>query len=689
MLQLVLSILAISLAVGYGIFLLVRLPRRFSAFALLGGLLACVVLEGCDLQGLRHPESLAAWKRAALVAESCLPFFWLLFSLTFSREGDWRELSPLSALLLLAALGFPVAAFGLSMPAVFYSPDFADEKMLFLGSGGYFFYVALMAFLVMAIFHLEQTLMALPRPDRWRVKFELIGTGVLLAVLVIYYSQALLYRSLDMNLMPVRSLCLILGVGMMAYSRIRRGEADRIRVSREMAYRSMVVLAVGCYLIGLGLFGAGMRYFDFVGNRAFYITLCVLLGLAIVAALLSEKIRRRFRVALHKHFYQRKYDYRQEWQQFTTKLSAAKTRDELERGILAFFTETFSLRGAALYLRDQDSDLYRSSTCLVMDVASQTLSGSHPVVETMCQRDWVISLDEEIGDDPEGELAHLKRRGYSFLVPMRFERGLEGFVVLGRRIYEEERLTYEDFDLMKILAHQAIGVLLSRKLYSQLVAANEMAAIGRVSTFVIHDLKNLVSGLGMVVDNARDYIEEPEFRADMFETLENTVDNMKGLIARLQNVKQKPLLELVECDLLEVARAGVALSGGNGIIISGSSVPVSADPVELQKVFLNLVHNAREASGGNASVLIDVGRSDLAYVRVSDQGCGMTDDFIRTRLFKPFETTKKKGMGIGLYQCRQVVEALGGRIEVKSVVGEGSLFTVWLPLPDEMTGVCE
>ena len=684
MLQLILSCLAIALAVGYGIFLLVRFSRRLSVVALLGGLLACVALEICDLQVLRHPESLADWKRAALVAESFLPFFWLLFALTFSRERSWRDISPVSMAVLFAALGFPVAGLRLSLPAVFYSPDFADEKMLFLRSGGYFFYVALMVFLVLAMFQLERTLMALPRSNRWRVKFEIVGTGVLLAALVIFYSQALLYRSLDMNLMPVRSFCLIISVGMMAYSRMRRGEAVRIRVSHEMAYRSVVVLAVGCYLIVLGIFGAGMRYFDFAGNRALFTGLCVVLGLTIVAVLLSEKIRRRIRVVLHKHFYQRKYDYRQEWQQFTAKLSAAKTREDLENGILDFFTETFFLQDAALYLRDQDSDLYRCSTCLETDAISPTLSGDHPVVQSMGQRDWVVSLDDEVGDDPGGGLDLLKRHGYSFLVPMRFERGLEGFVALGRRIYKEETLTYEDFDLMKILAHQAMGVLLSRKLYSQLVVANEMAAIGRVSTFVIHDLKNLVSGLGMVVDNARDYIDDPEFRADMFETLENTVGNMKGLIARLQNVKQKPLLDLAECDLFEVTRAGVALSGGNGIVLDGTSVTVNADPVELQKVILNLVHNAREASADKAPVKVEVGRSDLAYVSVSDEGVGMTDEFMRNRLFKPFETTKKKGMGIGLYQCRQVIEGHGGRIEVKSVVGKGSSFTVWLPVSGEM-----
>ena len=147
-----------------------------------------------------------------------------------------------------------------------------------------------------------------------------------------------------------------------------------------------------------------------------------------------------------------------------------------------------------------------------------------------------------------------------------------------------------------------------------------------------------------VVDNARSYIDDPEFRADMFETLENTVNNMKGLIARLQNVKQKPLLVCTPCDLLDVAKAAIALSGDKEVSADGMQVFIDGDAAELQKVILNLIHNAREAGTSGNGASIEVGKEGMAFVRVIDQGCGMTEDFIRNRLFKPFETTKKKGM---------------------------------------------
>jgi hypothetical protein len=166
----------------------------------------------------------------------------------------------------------------------------------------------------------------------------------------------------------------------------------------------------------------------------------------------------------------------------------------------------------------------------------------------------------------------------------------------------------------------------------------------------------------------------------MFETLENTVVNMNGLIARLQNVKQTPQLNLSVINLLDTVQEAVAASGNNNVLLSGTAVTVLGDDSELQKVVLNLLHNAREAAVDKSEILIEVGCTDMAFVQVSDWGKGMSLDFINYRLFEPFETTKKAGIGIGLYQCRQVIKAHGGRLDVQSAVGVGSTFTIWLPL---------
>ncbi|MCK5915544.1 MAG: PEP-CTERM system histidine kinase PrsK, partial [Deltaproteobacteria bacterium] len=205
--------------------------------------------------------------------------------------------------------------------------------------------------------------------------------------------------------------------------------------------------------------------------------------------------------------------------------------------------------------------------------------------------------------------------------------------------------------------------------------------MGKISAFVMHDLKNQVSSLSLMVENATDYIDDPEFQKDMLGTLAGTIDKMKNLIARLKNLREKPELNLAEVDLLEIAERVIENVGREVELKAAGPVLAVADREELDTVLLNLIINAFEAGDQAPAVQVAVGRGldDAPYVKISDAGCGMSVEFIDNRLFKPFSTTKTKGLGIGLYQCKQIVEAHGGQIEVASEIGIGTTFVVTLP----------
>ncbi len=126
-----------------------------------------------------------------------------------------------------------------------------------------------------------------------------------------------------------------------------------------------------------------------------------------------------------------------------------------------------------------------------------------------------------------------------------------------------------------------------------------------------------------------------------------------------------------------MAEKTASLVIGNNISVSGTATIIQIDENEIQKVLLNLIMNGIEASDADQPIAIEVGVSGAPFIKVIDYGCGMTDSFLRTGLFEPFKTTKKDGLGIGLYQCRQIIGAHGGRIEVLSVEGSGSVFTIW------------
>lgn len=671
---------SVGLALAYILYLLRQAPRQgVAAWALAGGLAACVALEACDWLALRGENS-TAWLFGGLVAQALLPPLWLLFALSFAREGGLRKISWLHRLLLLLSPFFLLAVLFFPLDRFFFYPDFPEEKILFLGQAGYLFSIGLLLYLTAILVQLERTLAQLPRHARWRGKFELVGAGALLAILLVYFSQGLLHRTLDLGLIPARAFALAAGVALMAYSRLRRGEATRIRVSRDIAFRSVVVLAVGVYLIGLGLLGEGMRYLSVNSQRSFLIFVGLLGGVGVVVALLSEGLRRKVRVFLQKNFYENKYDYREQWQRFTRQISVAKRPDELYQGILLFFAETFAVRHSLLLLRDQESGVYRLTASYGLAPRDEVFAAANPLVRSLEERNWVFASRDRNPEVWAANRTFLERYDVSFIVPLLFDRTLEGFVVLGSSINRREEYSFEDFDLMKMLALQAASTILSVRLASQLTAAREMAAMGKVAAFVLHDLKNLASGLAMMVDNAREYIRNPEFQQDMLQTVEASVGKMKSLVARLGNLEESRLQGVEFLDLRQVVEEGARLAGSDRVQVDGRSVAIQGDRGELQKVALNLILNALEAGQGGG-VRVEVGAGGLPCFQVRDAGCGMSEEFIRQRLFRPFETTKPEGAGIGLYQCRNIVEAHGGKIEVESREGGGSTFTVRLPPP--------
>ncbi|MEZ4484824.1 MAG: PEP-CTERM system histidine kinase PrsK [Syntrophotaleaceae bacterium] len=587
----------------------------------------------------------------------------------------------LCAPVVLSITGFfPLLALFIDLQAIYYSPDFGAESLLFLNRYGFLFYVVLLTLLVLALTQLEKSLRLLPREERWRAKYEMLGACLLLAALIFYYSQGLLYRSLNMALMPVRTLMLAVGVGLIGYSRLARGEARNIIVSRQMVFRSVAMLAVGCYLLFLGIFGEGLRYFGESFRQSLLAILLFSGALVVLAFFLSDRLKRKFGVFLHKNFYRQKYDYRSEWQQFTRSLSGAGSSEGLKLSILRSMCKTFALQGGLLFLKEEAGGRFVCRAEYEMQASELALSEDDPLVCLMAERpDWVINLAEKSPSIQDDYRRELQNQGVFLILPLVFGESPEGLILLGAQLNSGERLTYEDFDLMRMLARQATSTLLSMKLSAQLSSAQEMAAMGRVSTFVIHDLKNLASNLAMVTENAVDYLDDPDFQRDMLVTLNGTVDSMKGLITRLKNVARPTALKLAATDLYQLAEQGVRLSGSHQVAVTGESVYARVDAGEMQKVLQNLLLNAREASGSEGPITLVVGQSEEAYLKVSDRGCGMSEEFIRERLFQPFQTTKEKGFGIGLYQCKNIVEAHGGRIEVQSRMGEGTTFTVVLP----------
>lgn len=668
------TLLAVAVALGFAgrMGLGALRGERSRASGLLGLALFLVAgLEAVDLLCVLFPHMLPVWRPVGLVVEGVLCPVWVWFTALFARDYQDGRLPPLQRGLVLAACLMPLWGGYLAVTGAYYAPDFASEMLLFLLPGSFYFYIGVCLCCVAALFNIEATLSAAVHFRRWRIKFVLMGSVSILAALILYFSQGMLYRSIDMRLAGLRSLALLLGAGMMWFSDLRRGPEVRVSFSRRMAFKSVVLVAAGLYLVALGLMGEGARLLgDELGRN-------VLLAVSFVAALgllmffLSEKMRRRLRLFLQVHFYGEKYDYRIQWVQFTDRLVSARSQAELHQAALSACCETFGIVGAGLFLFDRANRTYMPVSLVETDTQEGGIGEDTRLAAALRTRRTVVRAREVADPSPWMDSAR-------FAIPIFRDDNLDGFVLLGPSINPSEEYDEEDFELMDTMARHISSALLNMRLTEQLARSREMEIMGRVSAFVLHDLKNHVYTLSLMAENARKFIAIPEFQKDLVDSLGSTVGKMKILISQLKGLPDRQALKRVPTGLLTLARESTRLLEHGRLTYGGQDVKALVDAEEVGKVILNLCLNALEASPDGASVVVETGADPDPFVRVTDQGVGIDPEFVRNGLFEPFKSTKAKGMGIGLYQCKQIVEAHGGRIEVASAVGRGSQFTVWL-----------
>lgn len=669
------TLIAVAVAAGFALRVGLGALRgeRSRASGVLGAaMLLTAGLEALDLLCVLFPAEMPIWRSAGLLAEGALGPAWVWFTALFARDYEDGRLPALQRG-LIASAGFmlPWGAY-LAASGAYFAPDFSTEMLLFLLPGSFYFYIGFIMCCLAALFNIEATLSAAVHFRRWKIKFVLMGAVSILAALVLYYSQGLLYRSIDMRLSGMRSLALLLGAGMMWFSDLRRGPEVRVSFSRRMAFRSVVLVAAGLYLVALGLMGEGARILGDELGRNVLLGVSFVAGIGLLTLFLSEKMRRRIRLFLQQHFYGEKYDYRIQWVQFTDRLISARNQAELHQAALSACCETFGIVGAALFLFDHGSRTYMPVSLVETDSQEGGFDeGSHLAAALRTRRSVVRTAD--VNDrSPWMKAAR-------FAIPIFRDDSLDGFVLLGPAINESEEYDEEDFELMDTMARHISSALLNMRLTEQLARSREMEIMGKVSTFVLHDLKNHVYTLSLMAENARKFIGNPDFQKDLVDSLASTVGKMKILISQLKGLPDRQTLKRAPVGLLALARESTRLLHQERLSFGGEDAVAMVDAEEMGKVILNLCLNALEASPDGRPVTVTTGAAPEPFVRVADQGGGIDQEFIRTALFEPFKSTKAKGMGIGLYQCKQIVAAHGGRIDVRSAVGEGAEFTVWLP----------
>jgi putative PEP-CTERM system histidine kinase len=400
----------------------------------------------------------------------------------------------------------------------------------------------------------------------------------------------------------------------------------------------------------------------------------------------SGSIRAKLRVLVSKHFFSYRYDYRDEWLRFTQTLSAcddpAALREQIIRG-LANMVESPS---GAMWLLDTAAKRYvqRASWNMSANLGEEPVDGD--LARFLTQSGWVVNL-EEVRSLPARYGAFRLPPWLSLIstawlvVPLATGEELTGFVVLGTPRARTD-LNWEVNDLLKTAGRQAASFIGHMQATEALLESRKFDAFNRMSAFVVHDLKNIVAQLSLMLSNAERHSHNPEFQQDMLMTVGHSIERMKQLMLQLRE-GTTPVNAPSAVDLGEVIRKiGRNKTGHEPTpeLHIEARVFARAHHDRVERVIGHVVQNAIDATDNNGQITVTLGREgDKAVVEVRDTGHGMTDDFVRERLFKPFQTTKKGGMGIGAYESYQYVHELGGDIIVESTPGVGTRMRILLP----------
>ena len=621
---------------------------------------------------------------AAGLAESGRNFAFLAFMYAMVRDAadDGRQRA------LKAVYTVVAAVIGLQLTIAGVAPEFVHAPIVYgaLTATGQIIGLTIAAGSLVLVHNLYGQ----AAPDsRWGIRLPMIALAGMWTYDLHLYTVGYLTRGPVEDLLAMRGAILSMLVPLFALAS-KRNAQWRVQVSRAATFQSISVIAIFAYLIVMMSATQALEIIG--GNWARVGQIGVIFAMTVVALVLlpSGRMRAWARVLLAKHFFEHRYDYREEWLRFTRTVGAAgEGQAALAERIVKAIADIAESPAGLLLVPDETGRLSLAAQWNWPDEVPHGGSGEAALVRLIEATGHVLELDGRPGRIRAGGMEAEVPAWLAGLedawagVPLLHRDRLVGLVVLAHPVVRRP-LDWEDFDLFRSAGIQAASYLAEARSHAALADAQRFDEFNRRFAFIMHDIKNLVSQLSLVARNAERHADKPEFRADMIATLQGSVRKMNDLLARLDrgsgNVEAEPPRAIA---LGPTVGEVVAVKKRVHPVLLEAELGVGAvaDPARLRQALEHLVQNAIDASPAGTPVTVRiVRRGGEAAIDILDGGAGMSADFVRDRLFQPFASTKESGFGVGAFEARSLVAAMGGRIEVESREGEGSRFTVFLPL---------
>lgn len=546
---------------------------------------------------------------------------------------------------------------------------------------------------VLGLMLIEQLLRNVSNDSLWNIKPLCLGLGSQFAFDLYLYSDALLFNQLDADAFAVRGFvqACVIPLLLVATTRSRDWTA-KIRLSQKAAFHTATFLITGFYLLFVAGVGYYVRYFGGDWGRALQVALLFASVLALGILMFSGSMRAKLRVQVGKHFFSYRYDYREEWLRFTQTLSTQDSPQAMGSQVIRGLADMVESPAGGLWLRDPGQSAYTQAARWNIPALDSVETPESSLCQFLNTSGWVINLEEYRSF--QGRYVDLEIPGWLakipdawLIVPLMVSGEMTGFVILTSARTPID-VNWEVNDLLRTAGCQAAGFLARMQATEALLEARKFDAFNKMSAFVVHDLKNIVTQLSLMLRNAERHRDNPEFQQDMLMTVEHSVERMRQLMMQLREGATPPgtLCGVSLPDVIERIRLGKMEQGRSVEIRIAERLTTRGHAERLERVIGHLVQNALDATDPTGHVWVSLERrGDRAALEVGDTGHGMTSEFIRERLFKPFQSTKQAGMGIGAYESAQYIKELGGEMQVESQENAGTRVSMILPLFDLRT----
>jgi len=616
------------------------------------------------------------------LAEAARNIAWLVaIYLLFASDGRHASLAPIRpVLLVLAGVEF------LHLAIQFLTVGIVDSPAR-MGVAFDFTVLCRLLVSVGALVLVHNLYAGASRLSQPMLRWPAAGLAVLWVFDLNLYTIAYLGGGWPGEIAASRGLAVLALSCLLAIGAAKGREALRFKPSRAVTFQTFSLLVIGAYLVAMVAIAQWLSYAGGDFARLMELGFLTVASALAILILPSRRLRGWLKVTLAKHFFQHRYDYREEWLRFTRTIGSGgeEALPLGERVVQAVADIAESPAGILLAPGDQgELTLAARWQWGSVDVPSMAVDARS--VAFFEREGFIVELDDlRQGDKNEAEFVpewlRNEPRAWALVPLIHYER-LVGMVVLARP-QARRKFDWEDFDLLRVVGQQLASYLAEHAGQEALAEASRFDDFHRRIAFVMHDIKNLASQLSLLAHNAEIHAEKPAFRADMLVTLKNSADKLNTLLARLSRYGGGHIERLGEVRGEDIARGAVAHFRGTRQVLLADCQPcvVRANRESLEQVLVHLIQNAVDASEADGAVFLSLTAEGLhARFEVIDSGCGMSPDFVRTKLFKPFVSSKPGGFGIGAFEARELVRAMQGRLEVESREGLGSRFVVRLPL---------